>query len=343
MSKNSIIPHNRPTIGREEVDVAAKVIASLRLAQEYEVQAFEDEMCEYLELERGHAVAVSSGSAALYMAIRAKDAYRKVTNITVPAYSCSALRNAVLLAGKIPLYADIGSGSPNIDFESDAVRKADLTIGCHIYGMPEKIDRQDVIEDCAQAIGGVIEGKRVGTQTEMGVFSFYATKPMTSGGEGGMVVSRNKDVIDYIKDLRDFDMKNDGTLRFNMKMTDLQAAIGRVQLKKLPEFVERRRYLADRYEKNGIPLWRRQGSNEYRGLIKSNSPERVIHYLEENGIRAIIPIGEEELLCDRKLVPKAYALTKSLVSIPLYPSLSDSEQDRIICAIHRYRSREGQV
>lgn len=338
-----MIPHNRPTIGRKEIEAACKVMESANLAQGREVKAFEDEMCDYLKLGHGHAVALSSGSAALYMAIRAKDTAGIFTDVAIPAYSCSALRNAVLMAGKSPVYVDVDEESPNMDLKSKKAENAGLVIACHIYGIPMRIPNKDVIEDCAQAIGACIDGELVGTQTEIGVFSFYATKPMTSAGEGGMVVSKNKSVIDYIKDLRDFDMKNDDRLRFNLKMTDLQAAVGRVQLRRLGEFISRRRYLADRYEKNGIVLWRKWGGIEYRGLLKSNNPEKLIAFLEKNGVKAILPVGEEELLCDKEMVPKAYALTQSLVSIPLYPSLSDEEQDVVIRVIHAYQDREGKI
>ncbi len=333
-----VIPHNRPTIGEEEICAAVKVMESGHLSQGTEVALFENEFCEYLGLNHGHAVAVSSGSAALYMAIRAldMDKNQRNTNVAIPAYSCSALRNAVLLAGKKPLYADVKDDSPNIDLTSDVIKEAGITIACHIYGMPERIDNHNVIEDCAQAIGATINGKLVGTQTEIGIFSFYATKPITSGGEGGMVVSKNKGYIDFIKDIRDFDMKNDNVVRFNMKMTDLQASVGRIQLKRLPEFEKKRHYLADRYEKKGIPLWRKEGSIEYRGIIRSRAPERLMEYLKQNGVQAILPITESELLCVPLTVPRAYALTHSLVSIPLYPSLTDEEQDTIIGLLNKY-------
>lgn len=326
-----MIPHNRLTIGEDEALIAAKVIKSGRIAQGQEVIAFENEICEYLGYSDGHAVAVSSGTAALYLAIRAKAHLGIVNSVAIPAYSCSALRNAVILGKANPVYADIKDGSPNIDLLSDTVTNADITIAAHMYGVPMTIKDNTVIEDCAQAIGATIEGDKVGTQTSISVFSFYATKPITSGGEGGMVVSKDKEVINFLKDLRDFDMKNDNVLRFNFQMTDLQAAIGRIQFRKLDDFIERRRYLADKYEDKGIPLWNRnRGGIDYRGIVQSKDPLKLIEYLNSNGIKAIIPIEESELLCKKEYVPRAYLLTQTLVSIPLYPSLSDVEQDYII-------------
>ncbi len=337
------IPHNRPTVGKEETEAVSRVISASDLAQGVEAEAFENDICDFLGLESGHAAVVSSGSAALYMAIRAIAAARPVVEIAIPAYSCSALRNAVLLAGKRPLYADTGKDSPNIDMESDDVRKSSLAIVCHMYGRPVKILQKQVIEDCAHAIGAAVEGCPAGIQAEIGVFSFYATKLITSGGEGGAVVSRNKGYIDYIKDLRDFDMKNDTCLRFNMKMTDLQAAFGRIQLKKLPGFIQRRRYLADRYEQNGIPLWKRVGGIEYRALVQSRNPEKLAGFLRQEKVCAILPVEEKELLCSPAAVPNAWKLTKSLVSIPLYPSLTDEQQNIIIGLLNRYKHKEGHL
>lgn len=290
----------------------------------------------------GHALAVSSGTAALYLAIRAKEHLGYVNYVAIPAYSCSVLRNAVSLGKANPVYADIKDGSPNIDLLSDAVINADITIAAHMYGIPMTIKDDAVIEDCAQAIGAAVEGNKVGTQTLISVFSFYATKPITSGGQGGMVVSRDKEVINFLKDIRDFDMKNDNISRFNFQMTDLQAAIGRIQLRKLDSFIERRRCLADKYENKGIPLWNRSREGiDYRGIIQSKDPLKLIGYLADNGIKAIIPIGEAELLCEKESVPRAYLLTQTLVSIPLYPSLSDVEQDYIIDKLLEYANKEG--
>ncbi len=339
-----MIPHNRPTVGREEAEAAYKVITSAELAQGKEVSAFENELCNYLGYGEGHAAAVSSGSAALYMAIRALDYIKSIKTVAIPAYSCVALKNAVILAKKDPKYSDVGVNTPNIDLHSDEVLSSDAVIACHMFGMPLQFDRDSIIEDCAQAIGASVDGIKVGTQTIISIFSFYATKPITCGGEGGMVFSKDKDLIDYIKDLRDFDMKSDDIERFNLKMTDLQASIGRIQLKKLDSFIDRRRYLADRYQSNGIPLWNRsEGGIDYRGLIKSGSPSKLISYLRAKEISSIVPVEENELLCKKESIPNALCLTHSLVSIPLYPSLKNTEQDKIITALKEYMYSEGRL
>lgn len=336
------IPHNRPSLGLEEMVAAQRVIKSGYLSQGKEVELFEKEICECIGYDAGHAIAVSSGSAALYMAIRSKMEITDVECIAIPAYSCSALENAVRLAGKKPVYLDVGIDTPNIDISGKYC--ADVTIACHLYGMPMEITDESVIEDCAQSIGATVKSNQVGSQTTISVFSFYATKPITSGGEGGMVVSKDKSVIEFLKDLRDFDMKHDDRVRFNFQMTDLQASIGREQLKKLNDFIIKRRYLADRYCDKGIALWNRKpGGTEYRGLVKSKNSQKLIKYLSDKYIGAIIPIEESELLCAKELVPRSFELTQSLVSIPLYPSLSEEEQDVVIEALEEYLFMEGEL
>lgn len=335
------IPHNRPTLGLEEANAAKKVLIKAKVSQGEEVQKFEKELCEYLGLEDGHALAVSSGTAALYMAIRAMENRGTFSNIGVPAYSCTALKNAVRMAGKTPVFLDTDGISPNIDFQASR-KKAEYFIACHMYGMPTRLCGANVIEDCAQAIGALVDGKPVGTQTDFSIFSFYATKPITSGGQGGMVVARKKEDIEFLRDLRDFDQKNDEILRFNLQMTDLQAAVGRKQLERLPVFLGRRKELAERYINSGINLWHPcEGSNWYRGMIESRNPKRLAEYLLNNNIKSILPIENMEIMADRETVPNAYILSEKLLSIPLYPSLDNKTQDIVISALKKYILIEG--
>lgn len=335
------IPHNRPTLGMEEADEAKKVIIKANVSQGKEVRKFEEELCEYIGLKEGHALAVSSGTAALYMAIRAMDNKDTFFKIGIPAYSCVALKNAVDMAGKMPTFLDTDGISPNIDFHESG-KKIKNFISCHMYGMPMRLDGGNIIEDCAQAIGAQIEGKPVGTQTDFSIFSFYATKPITSGGQGGMIVARRKEDIEFLCDIRDFDQKNDGILRFNLQMTDIQATIGRRQLKRLPGFLTRRKELAERYMASGIRLWNPcEGTNWYRGIIESQDPKRLIQYLLKNNVKAILPIEANEILADRRAVPNAYRLAEKLVSIPLYPSLDNRDQDIVINLLKKYIAMEG--
>ncbi|MEO7423953.1 MAG: DegT/DnrJ/EryC1/StrS family aminotransferase [Fibrobacteria bacterium] len=333
------VPHNRPTLGKEEEQAAGRAIRSGWLAQGKEVRALEEEFCAYLGLPPCHAVALSSGTAALFLALEALGAEGK--SLAFPAYVCAALMNACRFAKADPILLDTCTGSPNLDPAALRRSGAAMAIVPHMYGIPMDVralskgsePRQRLIEDCAQALGAKVDGSPVGLKGDAGVFSFYATKLMTTGGQGGMLVSRDKAVADAARDYREFDQRNDGKARFNLQMTDLQAAIGREQLRKLPGFLEKRRTLFDIYRAAGLrmlmPASPQLHASPYRAVLLSESPGRVIAALETAGIRAINPLEEWELLGDGADFPNARALCASTVSLPLYPSLAENDARRI--------------
>jgi perosamine synthetase len=326
-----LIPHNQPTLGHAEQEAAMRVLSSGWVAQGREVQAFEDEVCRYLGLGSAHAVAVSSGTAALFMALWVLHAKGK--RVAVPAYSCAAVRNAVIMAGGEPIPIDVEQDSPNIDLEQAVDARADLIIAAHMFGIAARWDSRKIdvpiIEDCAQAFGARIDGRAVGVNGAVGIFSFYATKMLTSGGQGGMLVSANKSLVDAVRDYREFDCRRDRTPRFNFQMTDLQAAVGRAQLSQIDWFLARRKHTYGRYLSVGLPLWPEPPhsgieSCHYRAVIRVTNPHSVIARCEQAGIRAIVPIEDWELLDDTDKLLRARSLARNTVSIPIYPSLADS-------------------
>lgn len=329
-----MIPHNLPTLGLEEQAAASRAIASNWVAQGPEVESFEAELCGYFNLPDGHAVAVSSGTAALYLALWALDGKNK--RIGVPVYSCSALRNAVGLVGGKSIYLDCEKNSPNLDPVAAARSDLDILIAPSMFGMPIKlpdIRNYRVIEDLAQSLGTMIDGERIGLRGDAGICSFYATKLMTSGGQGGAVISRDRALIDRIRDYREFDCRDDKKLRFNFQMTDMQAAVGRVQLNRLPDFIERREKWFSVYQQAGLDLINDVTSGvqsvRYRIVMRCSQPVRVITALASAGIRAIVPIEARELLDESSRYPKALDLANSTVSLPAYPDLRKEDVERI--------------
>lgn len=329
------ILHNKPTFDTSEEKAAIRVLRSGWVAQGKEVEAFENEFCAFLGLSEGHAVAVSSGTAALFLALTVSGAKGK--RVSLPVYACSALRNAAVLSGGREVFLDIENDSPNLDLNQLKKSGAELAVIPHMYGLPidlSNIKGMDIIEDCAQALGASVKGIPVGLQGKIGIFSFYATKLMTSGGQGGMVVSKDKTMVDSIRDFREFDQRRDNKSRFNFQMTDLQAAIGRVQLKKLPSFLKRRNEIFEKYKRAGLDLLDIDDSSikptRYRAVLRTGNPNGIISSLERAGVKAIIPIESWELL---KVMPKALKLTKGTVSLPLYPGLSDAEVAVILSGI----------
>ena len=333
-----MIEHNKPTIGIKEEEAVIRVLKSRCLVRGNETEEFENEFCDFIGLPKGHAIAVSSGTAALYLALWILEGDKKT--ITFPGYVCSALRNATNMIGGNEEILDIKKESPNIKLEG--IKKESIAIIPHMYGIPvdvTKIQNMNIIEDCAQSLGAKINGISVGLYGNAGIFSFYATKLMTSGGHGGMYVSKDKKLVDRVKDYREFDYRHDQKKRFNFQMTEIQAAIGREQLKKLPKFLERREEIFQKYKKAGLELLD-VGKNQnhlspvrYRAVIKTEEPNKIIKSLESVGVKAIVPTEDWELLGKHELLPNAVELSRKTVSLPIYPTLTDEEIDIILSAI----------
>jgi len=323
-----VIAHNKPTLGKQEQKAVSKVLESGYIIQGLEVEKFENELCEFLGLPERHAVALSSGTSALFMALWVLDAKNKT--IAMPVYVCSALRNAVAMAQAKEVLIDNAMDSPNICLKQLKKSHADIAIVPHLFGLPNDIQdivNIDVIEDCAQSLGALVGNKKTGIIGKAGIFSFYATKLMTSGGQGGMFVSKDKSLVDKVRDYREFDCRRDKKNRFNFQMTDVQASIGRVQLKQLPDFLERRQEIFTMYKELGLDLIESKSNTSvyYRAVIRVNNPLEVKEKLLKQSIKTIIPIEEWELLDNAPKYKNAYHLTQTTLSLPIYPSLANKD------------------
>jgi perosamine synthetase len=248
------IPHSRPTLGEEEVKAVAEVIKSGHIAEGEVVARFEKTFAGKMGVQ--HAVAVNSGTAALHLALLAMGIGPE-HEVIIPSYVCTALLHAVQYVGARPVPAEIDPLTYNID--PDDVQKRITTrtraiIVPHLFGAAADLDKLlkldvPIIEDCAQAVGGTYHQKLLGTFGDIAIFSFYATKVMATG-EGGMVTSKSPEIIERIRDLKTYDGKEADKVRYNYKMTDVQAALGEVQLGRLDDFIEQRRKIARQYVKH---------------------------------------------------------------------------------------------
>jgi perosamine synthetase len=336
-----MISHNRPTLGKEEEDAALRVIQSNQLSQSHEVESFENEFCNFIGLPNGHAVALSSGTSSLFVSLWALNGYKK--KILFPNYVCSALRHAVGMIQGTEVLVDNIENSPNLDMQKVKTSSHDIEIIPHMYGIPIKLTKTNnssIIEDCCQSLGAKVNEEFVGLQGNIGFFSFYATKLITSGGQGGMIISKNKDLVDKIKDYREFDMRHDKKKRFNFQMTDLQAAIGREQLKKLPNFIKRREQIFQLYKKEGLNLLDIKPEEEsylkpvrYRAIIQTKKPKQIIESLKLIDVEAIIPTEDWELLGNHSYFPNGTKLSQETVSIPIYPSLTNEQINIILSGL----------
>jgi perosamine synthetase len=333
----SLIPHNRPTLGLEEEDAALRVIRSGWVAQGPEVELFEKEFATFMNIDKQNVVAVANGSAALFLALNSL--YPKNKKISFPAYTCAAIRGVTTLCNGIENLIDVSKNTPNIDLNELKNNNSNIAIIPHMYGIPSVIPNnlsQKIIEDCAQSLGSKVNGTYVGTQGLIGTFSFHATKIITSGGQGGMIVSKDKNLIGKIRETREYGSQENKS-RLNFQMTDIQAAIGREQLKKLPSFISRREQIFQQYKNAGLDLLDvpigfddKITPIRYRAIMKTKNPAKIIDLLSEHQIRATVLIGYSGLLGDPNLFPNTATLTQECVSLPIYPTLSDENVEKII-------------
>ncbi len=335
-----LIPHSKPTLGNKEIKVVSEVIASEHIAQDQTVSRFEQSVAQEIGVKG--AVACSSGTAALHLTLLAMD-IGAGDEVIFPSYVCSALLNAVRYVKATPVLAEADPRTHNIDPVDVKKRLGGNTkaiIVPHLFGQPADLTELTsfgipVIEDCAQAVGARYKGRQVGAFGHAAILSFYATKVMTTG-EGGMVVSNSWDLLDRIRDLREYDHKEDLVVRYNYKMTDMQAAMGLCQLEQLPDFIRRRKKIARDYytafEKfpAQLPL-RDEGHIYYRyiiGLKEDVKPK--IGALEGKGIMCAMPVY---MPIHRYLKLSGYPATEKIwkgsLSIPIYPSLTDEDISRV--------------
>ncbi|GAC1652087.1 MAG: DegT/DnrJ/EryC1/StrS family aminotransferase [Vulcanimicrobiaceae bacterium] len=330
-----MIPHNRPTLGAAETAAATSALESGYVARGPQVRALEAELCEWLGLAEGCAALVSSGTAALYLALHALGAAG--CRVALPAYACAALRNAVAMIGASAQMFDCAPQSPNIDVDAVAQSECEFAIVPNMYGIPADVGpletKMTVIDDAAQSIGAAVNGRQSGLSGRAGIFSFYATKLMTTGGMGGAVVSRDRSLIAHVQDYLDFDCRRDEVARFNFQLGDLQAAVGRAQLRQLHGFLQRRQEIFSAYVAAGLDLLGNGASEKhapvrYRAVARTPRPAELMSALEMRGVQTIVPTQSWEL--PRGTFANAMHLAETTVSLPIYPSLTQDELRTIL-------------
>jgi dTDP-4-amino-4,6-dideoxygalactose transaminase len=321
----------------------ARIVLSGQLAQGPEVAAFERELAARLGVEA--AAAVSSGSAALELALRALGVGAG-DDVLIPTYVCDALHHAVSRSGARPVLVDADPETLSLS-AADARRRLTPRTRCvivpHAFGLavdPAAFETGvPVLEDCAQALGAVVGGRAAGSLGRLAACSFYATKLLTTG-EGGAVLGP-AELVRRVVDQRDYDEREDLVPRFNHKLTDLQAALGRGQLARLDAFVARRRAIAARYRTRlaGAPCTPPPAAGErhvyHRFVVILDRPVGpVIARLEAAGITARRPVFRP---LHRALglpgFPEADRLWERALSLPCYPALTDAEVDRVAAAL----------
>ena len=338
-----MIPHSKPTIDETDIQAVASVLHSGNIAQGRAVEKFEQELTGYIGVKGG--VATSSGTAALHLALLALDITGKDT-VALPSYVCTAVLNAVHYIGASPLLIDIHPDTFNMDVK-DLKRRLTPQVKAiiipHSFGLSADLEEImalsiPVIEDCAQSIGATYKNKLTGSFGNVSIFSFYATKMITTG-EGGMVVSNSEEFLGKIRDLRDYDNRENYVTRYNYKMTDFQASLGLSQLKRLENFIETRRSIAQRYNielKNfcSLPVNHSNDSKHiyYRYTIKLRRDiESFLKLSKEKGINCERPVFKP---LHQYMNLSGFTNTDSIweksVSVPIYPTLTEKNMNTII-------------
>lgn len=353
----------RPQIGEREREAVSEVLESGMLADGPEVRAFESAFAEFCET--AHAVACANGTAALHAALAGLDVGPGDTVLTTPL-SFVATANAARLVGADVAFADVDPETGNLDPARVEARLRELddvaaVVVVHLYGCPAELDAiQDaardhgaaLVEDAAQAHGAKYRGDPVGSIGDVGTFSFYPTKNVTTG-EGGMVVTDREDVADRVARFVNHGRAEDGShahVGHNFRMTSVAAAIGRVQLERLPAFNAARREhalalteaLADGpIDPPTVPDHVTHAWHQY--TVQTDDREALVEYLADCGVDTGVyyprPIHQEvpyrDADCD---APTAVSLTRRVLSLPVHPGLDDTEVSHVVSALEAYPS-----
>ncbi|HAS83308.1 MAG TPA: hypothetical protein DCS43_11710 [Verrucomicrobia bacterium] len=343
------IPHSRPRATSEDLDAVRAALLAGHFAQGAEVDALERELCE--RLGHAHAVVVSSGSAALLLSLIALGV-KAGDRVAIPSYTCQCLYSAAAYAGATVrcmdcLRDEVCMASP-LDGAKPGVAAA---IVPHMFGFEADVQawkRRGIptIEDGAQAVGGTArDGSRLGSRGDLSILSFYATK-LLPAGEGGACLTNTPQVAETIRRLRNSDQQQLSPQAFNFKMTDIGAALARAKLRQLDENIAIRRQIAGRYDAAfGHASFRvRHGLNQavcFRYLLEvaPGQTEAVISKARAVGIDCRRPVWKPLHQSLGSDCPQADIRHQTLLSVPLYPSLSEPEIGRICHEISRLITR----
>jgi perosamine synthetase len=361
-----VIPIARPVMGEDEKQRVWDAMASGSLAQGPRVAEFEERFAEMVGVP--HAVATSSGTTALHLALLGYGIGPGDEVVTVP-FTFIASANSILHAGARPVLVDVREDDFTMDAELVEVAVTPRTkaiMPVSLYGQPADMpaiealaDRHGlaIVEDAAQAHGAAIGNRRSGSWGA-GAFSFYPTKNMTTG-EGGMITTADADAADRMRLLREHGMRvryHHDVVGYNFRMTDLAAAIGLAQLPKLGGFNERRRVIAGRYdaELRGVitPVARHGVTHVYHQYtIRVAERDAFAERLKARGVGSAIyyPIPVHRQKPFRALgyadqtFPVTERLTEQVLSIPVHPSLSDDEVATVIGAVNETAAELGSL
>jgi perosamine synthetase len=367
------IPVARPSFGLNEEKAVLEVLRSGWVSQGPRVAEFERKFAEYVGA--AHAVAVSSCTTALHLAFLAAG-LKPGDEVLCPSLSFIATANVIVHAGACPIFVDIDTSTYNMDpacIERSITPRTRAILVVHQIGLPSPLNEichiaashgLIVIEDAACAIGSEYKGRSIGSpHGSMACFSFHPRKILTTG-EGGMITTADEKLADRLRKLRQHSMTVSDLTRhsssqvvtesydevgYNYRMTDIQAAIGLVQLERLGDMLARRRQLASRYSQRLSQLeWLvppfepadyHHNFQSYMVRLKESAPitrDKLMQELLNRGVstrRGVMAIHRELPYCHEKwnrLLPRTGEVADTAIILPLFYTMTEEEQDYVI-------------
>jgi dTDP-4-amino-4,6-dideoxygalactose transaminase len=353
---STMIPAAKPLIGDEERAAVDRVLQSGMLAQGPEVASFEEEFSKIVS--QRNCIAVNSGTSGLHLALSAIG-INKGDEVIVPSFTFAATANTVSLTGATPIFADIDPHTFNISpaaIESAITPRTKAILPVHLYGQTAAMDKimeiasrhnLHVVEDSAQAHLAAFNGTPAGAFGLAGVFSFYPTKNMTSG-EGGMITTADNSVARKCRLLRNQGMEKryvNEIVGHNTRMTDIHAAIGRVQLRKLFDWTEQRRLNAKFFDENlkgvVVPYVDPKAFHVYHqytvrivDLDRDIFAEKMLQQGIGSGVYYPSPVHRLPSFDLSLDLPETALACKEVLSIPVHPSLSREDLEKIVTTIN---------
>ena len=338
------------------MEAAGRVLSSGVFISGPEVAAFEKEFAAALKLPR--ALGVSNGTDALRLALEACGV-GPGHEVIVPAFTFIATATAVSALGAKPVLADVDERTLTLD---PAAAKAAVTprtkavVAVHLYGHAADIDalkplKLRIVEDAAQAHGATFKGRPVGALGDLAAFSFYPSKNLGAAGDAGAITGSDAALLDACAELRNCGRKPGGPayehvrIGHNCRLDELQAAILRVKLKRLADWTARRRALAARYNNGlaGLPLTLPQldGGCFHLYVVRTERRDELAAALKKAGIGSGVyyptPIHKQPAYAELGgSFPVSEKASRTVLALPMFPELSDSDADRVIEAVRTF-------
>lgn len=344
---------------RPEINEAVQAVferSDFALGQD--VSRFEEEFADYCGTK--YAVGVDSGLSALELSLRAFE-IGSGDEVIVPAHTFTATAAAVTLSGAKPVFVDVNQNTFNIDpaqVEAAITARTKAIIPVHLYGLPAEMNEINeiaekhnliVIEDSCQAHGAKYNGKRTGHLGHAGAFSFYPTKNLGGCGDGGIVTTDDEKVAGTIRSLRNCGQREKNVhelLPLNRRLDTIQAAILRIKLRHLDDWIESRRKIAALYTdlfaevSIDVPVESNTSQHVYHlYVIRTSSRDALQTHLRENGIGTAIhypaPVHQQPFYArandSQRSFPVAEQTCKQILSLPMYPEMTE-DQVRVVCS-----------